>query len=99
MLRKLYGIGLLSLVTSSLGCTVCCSPDDFNYAAYGGRWQRHDRSGGRVSSVFAEAGYDSLGDVVPAESMEEHLALPGDDNIRPASYDEPLTPEISAYIE
>ncbi len=94
MLRKLYCIGLLSLVSSSLGCALCCSPDDCNYGAYGGRWQRHDMANGRVSSVFAEAGYDSLGDVTQAASVAEPEEIPGDDHIQPISYD-----ELSSYIE
>ena len=60
MLRKLYCTGLLLLVSSSLGCALCCSPDDCNYGAYGGRWQRHDPACGRVGSAFNDAGYDSL---------------------------------------
>lgn len=94
MLRKLYCIGLLSLLSASMGCSVCCSPDDYNYGAYGGRWQRHDMSSGRVSSAFAEAGYDSVGDVPDAEPAAEPRPLPGDDNIQPASYD-----EVASYIE
>lgn len=103
MLRKLYCIGLLSLVSSSLGCALCCSPDDWNYGAYGGRWQRHDMSSGRVSSAFAEAGYDSLGDILDTESAAEYPTepqpRPGDDNIRPVSYDEESSNEVSSFIE
>lgn len=99
MLRKLHCIGLLLLVSSSLGCALCCSPDDGNYGAYGGRWQRHDMSHGRVSSAFAEAGYDSLGGLMDEQPAAEEPAsepelLPGDDNIRPVGYD-----EVSSYIE
>ncbi len=94
MLRKLYCIGLLSLVSSSLGCALCCSPDDCNYGAYGGRWQRHDMSSGRVGSAFAEAGYDSVGNAVEAVHTPEPERLPGDDGIRSISYD-----EVSSYIE
>ena len=99
MLGNLYRIGLLSLVCSSLGCAMCCSPDDWNYGAYGGRWQRHDRSHGRVSSAFAEAGYDSLGDAIEAEVIPEPERLPGDDYIRPASYNAPSSNSVSSYIE
>ena len=94
MLRKLYCIGLLSLVTSSLGCALCCSPDDCNYGAYGGRWQRHDMLSGRVGSAFAEAGYDSAGNVTEAVHAPEPERLPGDDGIRSISYE-----EVSSYIE
>jgi len=51
---------------------------------------------GRVSSVFAEAGYDSLGELTqaaptPASEPEE---IPGDDRIQPIAYN-----EVSSYIE
>ena len=94
MLRKLYCIGLLSLVSSFLGCAVCCSPDDYNYGAYGGRWQRTDLSSGRVSSAFAEAGYDSIGNMIDAQPATEAAPQPGDDRIRPVSYE-----EVSSFIE
>jgi hypothetical protein len=60
MTGKLFSLGLLALLSSSLGCAMCCSPDDPNYGAYGGRWQRHDQAYGRVGSVFDEAGFDAL---------------------------------------
>ena len=94
MFRRLYCIGLLSLVSSSLGCALCCSPYDYNYGAYGGRWQRQDMSSGRVGSAFAEAGYDSLGNMLDAQPAAEPEPRPGDDHIRPVSYD-----EVSSYIE
>ena len=94
MLRKLLRIGLLSFVSCSLGCALCCSPDDYNYGAYGGRWQRHDLSGGRVGSAFAEAGFDSLADVVEYEPAAEAAPITDDEYIEPASYD-----EVSSYVE
>jgi hypothetical protein len=55
-------------------------------------------SSGRVSSAFAEAGYNSLGDMVDAAPASEPAAepepQPGDDYLRPVSYD-----EVSSYIE
>ena len=94
MLRKLYCIGLLSLVSTFLGCAVCCSPDDYNYGAYGGRWQRQDMSSGRVSSAFAEAGYDSVGELIDAEPATESELVPGDDGIQPVGHF-----ELSSYLE
>jgi len=79
MIRKLFSLGLLAVMSASLGCAMCCSPDDPNYGTYGGRWQRHDMTYGRVGSAFAEAGYDSLGteteEPTPAEDQ------PGDDGL------------------
>lgn len=82
MVRRLFSLALLSLVTASLGCAVCCGPDDPNYAAYGGRWQRHDLSYGRVGSAFAEAGYDALapGDMLPEDDVPAEPEA-GDDRL------------------
>jgi hypothetical protein len=102
MLRKLYCIGLLSLVSTSLGCVMCCSPDDWNYGAYGGRWQRHDMSSGRVGSAFAEAGYDSLGEVLDAEPSDQPASpqpQAGDDYLQPVNYEETVSNEVSSFIE
>jgi len=56
MHRNLFRLGLLGLCSTTLGCAMCCSPDDYNYAAYGGRWERFDMSQGRVGSVFSQTG-------------------------------------------
>lgn len=71
MVRKLFALAVLGLVSSSLGCAMCCSTDDPNYGAYGGRWQRHDMSHGRVGSAFNDAGFDAL-----AEGEEESAEEP-----------------------
>ena len=42
------------------GCSMCCTPYDYDYSAYGGRWQRTDMTNGRVGSAFAPAG-DAVG--------------------------------------
>ena len=49
---------------------------------------------GRVGSAFAEAGYDSAGNVTEAVHAPEPERLPGDDGIRSISYE-----EVSSYIE
>lgn len=95
MLQKFYSVVLISWIASSIGCAVCCSPDDWNYGAYGGRWQRHDMSSGRVGSAFAESGYDSMQDVVESQPAAEPEALPGDDHIRPVSYEV----DVASYID
>jgi len=38
------------------GCAICSSEFDDDYAAFGGSWDRHNRSGGRVGSAFDPAG-------------------------------------------
>jgi hypothetical protein len=47
---------VLSLAIASTGCTLCQSPEDDTYAAYGGRWPRYDRQQGRVGSPLSETG-------------------------------------------
>jgi len=67
-----------------LGCALCGVTDDPNYAAYGGRWQRFERSHGRVGSRFAEAGADTLQEASEVEVVPEGEPgppQPGDDEI------------------
>lgn len=52
----MVGIGLASLS----GCRICCEPDDGAYSAYGGAWQRTNRSSGRVGSLINNAGAKAL---------------------------------------
>ena len=80
MVRKLLSVGLLSLLSASLGCAMCCSTDDPNYAVYGGRWQRHDMSFGRVGSAFNDAGFDSLNQAEEAGGTVDE-ELPGNDGL------------------
>lgn len=49
-------VGLAILMAFSTGCSMCSNCDLEAYSAYGGRWQRTDRSQGRVGSVFHPAG-------------------------------------------
>jgi hypothetical protein len=42
--------GIASLGAS--GCAACCSPYDFDYPTFGGKWERLDRQHGRVGSAF-----------------------------------------------
>ena len=55
MSRLATALLLVGLIPAG-GCALCANPGDDEYSAYGGRWQRHDRSAGRVGSVFAPAG-------------------------------------------
>ena len=45
----------MCLLAFSSGCAMCCAPFDCDYACYGGRYERIDRSYGRVGSKFAPA--------------------------------------------
>lgn len=60
------------LLVASSGCAICNSEYDFDYSAFGGSWDRHDRTHGRVGSAFHPAGERvSLGKTSPAEEQKE----------------------------
>ncbi len=72
MTRAFFALLLLAALSSTSGCAICCTPYDYAYPAYGGRWQRADMYHGRVGSAFepAEAApYDSA-EAGPAPSTE-----------------------------
>lgn len=53
---SMYKFLAITLICSPLallaGCAMCCSPFDYSYPTYGGKWQRVDREHGRVGSAF-----------------------------------------------
>jgi hypothetical protein len=61
---------VLLAVSTQLGCAMCCGPDDANYGAYGGRWQRTDMAEGRVGSVFTPVG-QIVSDQVEVQEVQE----------------------------
>lgn len=70
-MRLLMCVALLGFTVSATGCAMCCAPDDPNYAAYGGRWERHDAEYGRVGSAFTPAGSPvDVGEVVGETYLE-----------------------------
>jgi hypothetical protein len=83
MKRLLYAALCLALVTASAGCSICQGPDDYGYAAYGGRWQRLDHQHGRVGSRFTpEAG-------TRVEVTGQTLDTPTEIDLFPADYAPP----------
>lgn len=56
MKANLLRLLALVMLASSTGCAICCHPHDYEYCAYGGRWERDDRCNGRVGSAFEPAG-------------------------------------------
>ena len=44
------------MLLASAGCSICCTPHYDMYPAYGGAWERTDRTHGRVGSVIEPAG-------------------------------------------
>jgi hypothetical protein len=61
-MNRFYSTATLALLlTSTLGCSVCCTPFDDAYPTYGGKWQRTNRFHGRVGSAFDPAGEETIG--------------------------------------
>jgi hypothetical protein len=103
---KGFVAGVLMLLSTSTGCTMCSNCELDSYSAYGGRWNRTERTTGRVGSVFDPAGvqtpYSETGYVgsslapleMPADQPEEDLE-------QKPEPDDPADPEISeaAYYE
>ena len=44
------------LIALAGGCRLCCNDSDTDYAAFGGAWQRTERTSGRVASLFDPGG-------------------------------------------
>ena len=55
------------LAVSNLGCAICCAPHDYDYATYGGVWDRLDRTSGRVASSVDPAPATGARRLVPRE--------------------------------
>lgn len=54
-MQRFSAILILSLsLIGSIGCSMCCGPDDFNYPTYGGMHQRADPARGRVGSILSD---------------------------------------------
>jgi hypothetical protein len=55
MLRLPLALAGICLLTTSMGCSMCCAPFDTAFAAYGGAVERGDLHHGRVGSSFDPA--------------------------------------------
>ena len=65
------------------GCAICQGPHDCDYPTYGGRWERTNRTHGRVGSEFDPAGAPAaeiaetvIAEPTPADAGE-YLPEPG----------------------
>ena len=54
MKRWIAIITIMSASLSTIGCSMCCGPFDFDYPNYGGKHQRVDPRYGRVGSIFSD---------------------------------------------
>jgi hypothetical protein len=70
----------VSLLASSLGCAICDSSLDNNFASYGGIIERTDPQHGRVgSSIYpASATVGTIGSVTPGEPASRAIDRPRD---------------------
>ena len=89
-MRRSLLITACLLVAPLAGCTICPSPYDCDYGFYGGSWQRHEPSQGRVGSAFNNAGSP----VNPA--VEESIEVPGEPT--PSEIPGPLQPGVGEGI-
>lgn len=62
---------LMLLLIASVGCSMCCGPDDFNYPTYGGIHQRADPARGRVGSILSDP-YASVAGLSADSNLEPY---------------------------
>jgi hypothetical protein len=88
-MRRSLLISACLLIAPLAGCTLCPSPYDYDYGLYGGSWQRHEPSQGRVGSAFHNAGAP----VNPP--VEELIQTPGE----PTPSESPERPTIPSPLQ
>ena len=69
--RALAVISICGAVASSSGCLTCCAPNYEMFPAYGGAWERTNRTHGRVGSIFEPAGVLVAQNAATATEPEE----------------------------
>lgn len=78
----------LSTLPVFWGCTLCCSPHDWDYAAVGSKHVRIDRQNGRLGSPFSDPNYATASSGTGSgtltsneeESFEEYVRFESDDS-------------------
>ena len=68
MKQWVFQLSLGPVLMAMAGCSMCCGPFDYSYPTYGGFFQRADRDGGRVGSVFSDPDH-----VVSGPSADSNL--------------------------
>ena len=76
-LRTLTSLLLLAGMVISSGCAMCCGVDDYTYGTYGGKWERTDRTHGRVGSAFSDG--QAVMMTTQENALPEQLPAPGPD--------------------
>jgi hypothetical protein len=54
-------ITVFSLTLGAVGCSTCCTPYDYDYPHFGGKYTRADASYGRVGSIFSDPNASATG--------------------------------------
>ena len=80
---RCFSLGLV--LATTVGCAICCSPEDYTYSTFGGKYERVDPAYGRVGSIYSDpnAHWGTPFEPKTAEppAMEEQLPQPGDDGM------------------
>lgn len=77
-MRYAFFLLIITMLAGLAGCAICCSPYDYAYPAYGGKWQRQQMNHGRVGSVLAPAGdFVAAPEGMPAEVVPPPAAPSG----------------------
>ena len=53
---RIFSILLAGIALSTSGCLTCCTPNYEMYPAFGGAWERTNRTSGRVGSIIDPGG-------------------------------------------
>jgi len=86
-------VGLLVALGASValtGCSICCSPFDYDYPTFGGKHTRATRNFGRVGSVFSDP-FLSTGGPGADSNLTPHEGPPP---LRPTEADEDLEDDL-----
>ena len=81
---KRISFWVLCFAIASTGCRACCSPYDFDYPTFGGKWERLDRRNGRVGSAFYDASHQiatdgqMMGEVISDGPIPEGAVIEGE---------------------
>lgn len=92
MKRALTRNWWLACLPLFVGCSICQSPEDYTYNAFGGRWERADRCQGRVGSAFTPESAQMAPVNTVSRTEVETSELP-------ATLDAPPAEEETVYLE
>lgn len=69
-----------TIISSLMGCAMCCGPYDDDYNVFGGKYQRADPAHGRVGSRLSDPYHQPTGPAANSNlALETPLRIIGDD--------------------